>query len=933
MATDTSYRRVQWVHDSTTGAGSLLGRDEDVAGLTGLLERARLITLCGAPGTGKSRLAFELAAQLAERYPDGVALVELASLGDGALVPSAVASALSLHEVPGQSLTDILLGRLRRRRCLLVLDNCEHLVDACAELVGALGDHCPDLRMLATSREPLHAGCETVWDVRPLPVPEPEAHRPEVLIEYAAVRLFVERAAAARPGFGFNAYVGPAVAEICRRLDGLPLAIELAASRVESLTPPEIARRLGDRCHLLGSASGSGPAHHETLEAALDWSHELLCAPERSLLRRLSVFSGSFDLDTAAAVCCGGEVQGEQVPELLDRLAVKSLVAAGAGDGRHRLLQTIRAYAGARLDAAGEAASLREAHARFYLRLAEEAEPELTGADQVNWLDRLEVDHAELRAALEWALGQGRGEWALRLAGALVLFWRVRGHFSEGRELLGGALAASDGGSAELEARALWGSGFMTLMSGDVHAAKAILADSLSAYRVLGDPRGAARALLLLGDARLLLEDPMALAALEESATLAREAQDAWCLAHALGVAARVHASREQHGIARALFEESIGVARAAGDIQGLRYGLLGLGELLGSLGDFRGAEPLLEEAVSVLERLGEVYFKATALTSLGQLAFGRGEFDRARETLDAALALARLVGRPDDQMVPLIALARVALTEADTARARAFAQEAAGLARASGRVHARRQAMEISGEVAAYAGELSAARRFYDEALDLARSEGNALGTAQALSSLGQLALVERNVRQAATLHGEALRLLHGLGDARGVADTLQSLAGLAAEAGRCEEAACVLGAAAALYERNGYAESPWQAQRWESDLTLLRQSLRAEDFEAAWALGRHLPLEEAVELASTPSVRARQATTGWGSLTEAEWQVAALVAEHMTNAEIAEQLFLAAGTVKNRLSQIFSKLGMRRRRELAQEFRRRGQGHQAFR
>ncbi|MCA1701441.1 MAG: AfsR/SARP family transcriptional regulator, partial [Actinobacteria bacterium] len=399
-----------------------------------------------------------------------------------------------MQEVAGQSLVALLVARLSRRRSLLVLDNCEHLLDGSRELIEALLKGCPQLSVAATSREPLGLASEQLWQLAPLAVPAPEAQTPESLSDYAAVQLFAERAAAVQPGFALNAYVAPAVAEICRRLDGIPLAIELAAARVASLTPEEIAGRLSDRFGLLTEGAASDLARHQTLEAALDWSHELLSESEQALLRRLSVFAGGFELEAAEAVCAGGELAADEVGGLLAQLVSKSLVVARSGSSTEhfRLLETIRAYAAERLEQADESAALRGAHARFYLELAERAEPELTGPQQVEWFERLEAERANLRAAIEWSLSQGDGELALRLAGALVLFWRVRCHFSEGRELLGACISAGDGADPRLQAKAVWGAGLLTLMNGDFAGAITLVEQSLTRYRQLANRGGCA---------------------------------------------------------------------------------------------------------------------------------------------------------------------------------------------------------------------------------------------------------------------------------------------------------------------------------------------------------------------------------------------------------------------------------------------------------
>lgn len=911
---------------------SFLGRDEDIAELARLLASTRLVTLTGAPGIGKSRLALEVAGELR-----GGRLVELAAISDPALVPGAVASALSVREVAGQSITDTLVASLSRRSVLLVLDNCEHLLGPCAELVEAMLSGCSDLSVLATSREPLALADEHVWQVPPLPVPTEEDASAEVLPGYAAVRLFVERTAAVAPGFALNAYLTPAVAEVCRRLDGIPLAIELAAARVESLTPEEIARRLDDRFSLLTASSAGVLARHQTLQAALDWSYELLSAAERALLRRLSVFVGGFELEAAEAVCAGAEAEalkaepgggGEpgDVLDLLERLRSKSLVVADASTAarpRYRLLETVRAYAAERLEEAGETAQLRAAHARWCLALAERAEPELIGPGQERWLERLEGERANLRSAFEWSLSHGRGEWALRLSGALVLFWRVRCHFSEGRELLDAAVASSEGAAPGLRAKALWGAGFMALMVGEIGAALPLVEESLVRFRELGDRQGSARALLILGSCRQLLEGSSGLALLEESAAEAKEADDSWCLDHALALAGLDHSARDDLSAARGLFEECLAVARNAQDKQGLRFGLIGLGSVAVRQGDYQLAESLLEEGVRVAGDLGEDYSKAVALQHVGQVAVGRGNYPSARALLDEALWLIRGIGSAGSGPT-LVLLATVAHAEGDPQRAHDLFGEALA---AAGKTQISIPALLGMGELAAAQGDMGAARRLFEQALEMARRRGEKGAMAQALYDLGQLARADGEPKRAAVFHDEALQLEREIGSAPGIVASLEAVAGLSAEGGRYVHAASLMGAAQALRREKDYALAPWDASRYEADMALLREGLSASELLFAFANGAALSLEEAAARASQGHGRRGRPASGWPSLTEREQEVAALVAEGLTNREIAECLYISRGTVKRHLAHIFEKLGAAGRTDLAREVRRRSQ------
>ncbi len=905
---------------------SFLGRREELGEVTALLEDSRLVTLTGPPGIGKSRLGLQLAGQLAGEHSGGAWLVELAPVRDAKLVPKAVAAALSVREVPGESLTDTVVARVGGRRVLVVLDNCEHLIQACAEMVDVLLRGCPGLRILATSREALSITGERVWQVPALSIPPPDVSPvPERLMGYDAVGLFVERAAAVHPAFVLNADAAPAVAEITRRLDGIPLAIELAAARVATLTPVEIARRLDDRFGLLVAGSRNRVLRHHTLQAAVDWSHELLSAPERALLRRLSVFVGGFCLEAAEAVCAGAPVESTKVLDLLSGLVSKSLVVADTANsrGRYHLLETIRAYAADRLEDTDEAATTGEAHARYYLSLAEGAEPELTGPTQERWFTRLEAERENLRSAIEWSLAHGKTEWALRLTGALAVFWRVRCHFSEGRDLAQAALAASNGESPASKAKALWAAGLMALATDEPEAAIPPLEESLSCFDELGDLQGRARALLILGNSKLIVRDPSWRGMLADSAAQAREAEDWWCLSLALFLAGDAHANRNDLPAARPLLEESLTVAREAQEKQGLRAALMGLGKVTLRQGDYRSAESLLEEALDVLRDLGEDYFRALTLEYLAELEVGRGEYPRARGLLGETLAITEVI-TVAEPFGALVLLGTVARTEGDRASARRLFDDA----KASAGSHTLlSRALQGMGELAVEDGDHDTARRLFEQALELARGAQNNLSAAAALHGLGDLARDGGDAKRAAALHNEALSLRRQIGALPGVVASLEAIGGLAALAGRHDHAARLLAAAQTHRERGGYARAPWESARYETDLKLIRQSLASEELDAAFAQGAGLSIEEAAAQASKGRGRRGRPASGWSSLTPAEQQIATLVAEGLTNPEIAERLFVSVGTIKAHVSRVFFKLGVTGRRELARGIQRRHQ------
>jgi non-specific serine/threonine protein kinase len=407
---------------------SFVGRERELAEVERSLENTRLLTLTGSGGCGKTRLALAVAAELVGGLEDGVWLVELAPLADPSLVPQAVASTLGVREQPGRLLTETLSDYLRSKKMLLVLDNCEHLIEACATLVEALLRSCPELCVLATSREALGITGEVAWPVPSLSLPDVRRlPNIESLPQYESARLFVERAVAVKPAFALTEQNAASVAQICYRLDGIPLALELAAARTKVLSVEQIADRLDDCFGLLADGGRTALPRQRTLHATMDWSHELLSEEERALFRRLSVFAGGFTLEAAESVCAGEELERNEVLQLLSHLVDKSLVTARevSGEARHHLLETVRQYGWEKLSESGETGLVRERHAEYYLALAEEAEPELKAERQVAWLERFERDHDNLRAAMAWLLGRGESEEAARFGWALS-FGRLR---------------------------------------------------------------------------------------------------------------------------------------------------------------------------------------------------------------------------------------------------------------------------------------------------------------------------------------------------------------------------------------------------------------------------------------------------------------------------------------------------------------------------
>jgi len=647
-------------HNLPLPISRFVGRDQEICDVRMSLSKHRLVTLTGTGGVGKTRLAIEAAGGLADRYTNGIWFVELAPLVASALVSQAVAAALRVPEQPGRSLEETLVEALCARDLLLVLDNCEHVVDACAGLVDALLHGCPGVRVLATSREPLNITGEEVRRVPSLSLPPspPTAGReldlPD-LLRSEAVRLFIDRAGTIHPGIEFAGAALATTVEICRRLDGIPLAIELAAARLELLTLEQIAERLDERFRLLTAGTRTAPPRHRTLRAVVDWSYDLLSAPERALFRRLSVFAGGFGLEAAEAVGIGRQVDRRHLLHLLGALVTKSLVLVDMG-GRHAryfLLETLREYGRERLVDAGEKQSTGRRHAAWCIDLVERAEMGLHGPDQRVWLRQLEEEQENARVALTSSLAEAdQAEVALRLAGGLAWFWFVSGRFHEGRMWLEQSLlasAAADGLSESARrwrAKALLGGGRLAHYQGDYDRGSALLEESLALARAHLDSAGIAAASTALGHLALDRGDYDAARRLcHESLGLSLQRGDASAAGIARLLLGRLACAQGHLDAARLLFEQSLSSWHEARNGWGVAWALNYLGLLALDSGAVEQAESLLGESLELADALRDARGIGLALVGLGEAARRRGDLTTAEARIRESLLLHRDLG------------------------------------------------------------------------------------------------------------------------------------------------------------------------------------------------------------------------------------------------------------------------------------------------
>ena len=704
---------------------TFLGRTAELEELKGLLARGRLITLLGTGGIGKTRLAIELATEVLEDF-GYVWLAELGAVSDADLVATTLMTAIDVREQAGRSAIDALIDYFASKSALVVLDNCEHLVEPAAHLVEALLEACPKLKVIATSREELGVPGETPWRVPTLPVPDPQRLPAlEQVAESAAVALFVDRATAAAPSFQLTKENASQVVQICQRLDGIPLALELAAKRLSLLTLPQMISRLDDRFRLLTGGGRTALPRQQTLRAAIDWSHELLAEPERTLLRRVSVFAGGFSLELAEEICAWEPLDPADMLDLLGTLVSKSLVVYEEAGSRYRLLETIREYAVERARGAKEDGELQTRHRTRFLTLAEEAEREMHGPAQLEWFDFIDTEIANFRAAFESCLTVLDAQAALRIAAGLGLYWRARGRFTEGRGWLERGLATKDGVVAPLRGRALAWASYLAIYQGAYTQAQMRGEESLNLYTV---------------------------------------AEDGWGMGFALQVLGAVALNQDDYPSAARLEQESVHYLRQTGDTDGLGLSYVYLGVVALRRGEYADAMRLLEQALLNFRDVGDMRRVSIALRLMGEVELCQGHYTPATTLLDESLGLVREAKDRVDLGLTVYLLGQAARAAGDFPRAKALFEESLAVAREFNDTLSAGLALCELATVARQMGELLVATAFVEESLRTLDPREK-FGIVACLHALAMVATQEGAAQRAAILFGASHKLREEIG------------------------------------------------------------------------------------------------------------------------------------------------------------------------
>src|SRR6266487_2895498 len=868
-----------------------IGREQEVEACEQLLEReeVRLLTLTGPGGIGKTRMALQVAAELSEIFPDGLYFVNLAPLRDAEFVVSTIAQVLDIKELAEQSLLDLLKVFLREKQLLLLLDNFEQVVSAAVQVAELLAA-CLQLKVLVTSRMVLHVQAEHEFAVPPLSMADPR-HLPDVvaLSQYEALALFIQRAQASRPEFQLTKANARAIAEICQHLDGLPLAIELAAARIKLLPPQALLARLTPRLTVLISRARDVPERQQSLRQTIEWSYQLLDAEQQRLFRRLTVFAGGCTLQAIEAISATLDGEAGRVFEGVASLLDQSLLQQteqGGEEARLVMLETIREYGLEVLEALGEMEKTRRAHAAYYLELAEEGEPELVIPGQAMWWKRLEREHDNLRAALQWLTEQERTaherEMAFRLGGALLRYWEVRGHWSEGWNFLEWARAESEGVAVPVQVKVLMAAAYLLdHLEHDTDRAEALYEESLVLYRALGDPAGIALALNQLGEiAGSRGHFAAAYTRTEEALALYREVGDKQGIAWSLNNLADIISQQGEYARAISLNKESLTLFKEVEDKQGIAWSLNNLADIVSQQVEYARAILLNEESLALCRQVGDVEGIAWSLFGLAHVLFlSRGDLAKVHMLLDEGLVLCREVGHKSGVAWGLSLLGEVFLQQGDTVKARFLLEESVALSRAIRHRHSLAESLFVIGSIEALEGDYTAARNCYEQSLAIVREVGANLS----------------------------------------IRYNLERLAAVVAVQGDPAWAAHLWGATEALRETMGTPIPPVYRADYDRAVAAARAQLSEKDFAAAWTQGRLMTPEQALAAkaiiptpfptkpTSTPLMKSSPHPAG---LSAREVEVLRLVAQGLTNEQVAEQLVISARTVNTHLTSIYGKI-----------------------
>ncbi len=829
---------------------SFIGREKEIKDVKDNLKQNRLLTLTGTGGAGKSRLALQTAADVIDEYENGVWFAELAAVSDPEFLTAAINNSLGIKEEPKKTPEETLVDHLKDKEILIILDNCEHLINACADLTERLLSSCPKLKIIATSREALNCSGEQIFKIPALTHPDPNSgDTPEQLTQYESVRLFIERALFVNPKFRVTNENAPALAEVCSRLDGIPLAIELAAARIKVLPIEKIYERLDDRFNLLTGGKRTALPRQQTLRALIDWSYDLLSEEERTLWSRLSVFSGGWTLEAAEEICSDEPIDKNSIIYLLSDLTEKSVIIFDQEKTRYRILETIKQYGFEKLS---DKNLMFLHHLKYFIELSEKAEPELLKENMKFWLDIIDADHNNFISAIEWSVNNDNTEKGAIIAAALGGFWNIRGHYSAGIRLIKNILQSSEALDKSLKSKVLSWIGVLKWRQGDYEQAEKYHKENLASGKEIGDKRGIATSLNSLAVVSFYRGDhEQAEKYLKESLTIEKEIGDKRGIAVSINSLGNVSFDRGDFEQAEKYFKESRAILEEFGDKRGMAASINNLGNVSFNRGDYEQAEKYYRECLAIRKEIGDQRGIAASTGNLGNVLSARGDFEQAEKYHKENLAVRKKLGDKFGIAKSLENLGNVSIARGDHKQAEKYHKESLAIRKEIGDKAGTANSMNSMGNVSFVQGDFEQAEKYYKESLAIFKEIGDKTGIAESMDNLGNVSSARGDYEQAEKFHKESLAIRKEIGSKKGIAESMLGAGNIANDQGNYILAIKLLSSSEKIMESIGGVLGKNDQTKKDNTIAKLHEQLSDKEFNKYWEDGKKLTFEEAIALA----------------------------------------------------------------------------------
>ncbi len=827
-----------------------IGRADEIKHAKELLKDNRLLTLTGTGGLGKTRFSLQVAADLIDDFANGVWFVDLAAVSDPVFLPITILNDLGLKEEQKKTPEETLGEHLKDKEILIILDNCEQIIESCAKLTENLLLTCPKLKVIATSREALNCKGEQTYRIPPLTVPDPNHNNtPEQLTQYESVRLFIERALAVNPKFRVTNENAPALAEVCSRLDGIPLAVELAATRTKILSVEKIYERLDDRFKLLTGGKRTALPRQQTLRALIDWSYDLLSEDEKILWSRLSVFSGGWTLESAEEVCSDEKITKNDMLDLLSQLTEKSVIIYDETKDRYRILESLKQYGIEKLPDRNE---IFIQHLNYFLKLSKKAKPELIGENTKFWMNIIEADHNNFLSAIEWSVNNENKEKGAVISDALGSFWSRMGKYSTGIRLIEIILESSGSLSKLLKGDILNWIGNFRISMGDNEQAKKYLEESLDLSKEIGDKRGIAESMLRLGNVTNSLGDfELAKNYYEESQDVYKEIGSKSGIAATTLSLGQIAFNQGDYGLAKKYFEESLFIFKEIGHKYGIALSIHNLGDVSLLQGDYELAKKYLKEGLDLLKEIGNKKGVAFSINTLGNIALNQGDYEHAKKYYEESLFIFKEIGHKYGIALSILSLGMVVFNQGYSEQAKKYYEESLDIRMEIGDKNGIAESIKNVGNVAYVQGDYQQAEKYYKESLDIYKEIGSKNGIASSINSLGNIAFCKKDFEQANKYFKESLAIFTEIVDKIGITNSINNLGKTAYSLGDFEKAIKLISAAENVLESMGIVFDKYEQKIKDEIIAKLHEQLSDEVFDKYREDGRKMTLEKAVQLA----------------------------------------------------------------------------------